>query len=100
MLEILLFLYRASRAETSLFLFYAAARPCFGKAEGDLFFAIHKTRTHPAETEPGRFLPLHDLVLRLFIAFATTYRISAGVGIAGRTLQIGTKYSFFILPIP
>jgi hypothetical protein len=71
-LEILHFLYRTSRAETPLFLFYAAARPCFGKTVGDLFFAIHKTRTHSAETEPGRFLPLHDVVLRLFIAFATT----------------------------
>jgi plastocyanin len=100
MLEILLFLYRTSRAEAPLFLFYAAAHPCFSKAVGDLFFAIHKTRTHPAETEPGRFLSLHDLVLRLFIAFATTYRVSAIAGIAGRTLLIGIKYSFFNLTLP
>jgi hypothetical protein len=60
MLEILRFLHRASRAETSLFLFDAAARPLYGQAEGDLFIAINITRAHPAEAEPDCFLPVHD----------------------------------------
>jgi hypothetical protein len=83
MLEILLFLYRASRAETPLFLLYTAARPLFGKAIRDLFPAVHKTRAHPAEAEPDTMFPVHDPVLRLFIAFATTYRISDIPEIAG-----------------
>jgi hypothetical protein len=59
MLEIHLILYGASRAETPLFLFDAAACPLSGKAEGDLFFAVHKTRAHAAEAEPDRFFPVH-----------------------------------------
>ena len=78
MLEIPLFLNRASRAETSLFLFDAAARSLFGKAVGDLFFTIHKTRAHPAEAKPDRFLPVHDpvsgcpLLFKLLIGFQTS----------------------------
>jgi hypothetical protein len=82
MLEISLFLYRASRAETPLFLFDTAARLVISKAVCDLFFTVHKTRAHPAETEPDRFIPVHNSVLRLFIAFATTYRISGSADIA------------------
>jgi hypothetical protein len=63
MREILLRLNRTSRAETPLFCFDAAARSFFRKAIGDLFFAVHKTRAHPAEAEPDSFLLIHDPIL-------------------------------------
>jgi hypothetical protein len=60
MLEILLLLDRASRAETPLFLFDAAVRSFFSQAKGDLFFAIYKTRADPADAEPDSFFLIHD----------------------------------------
>jgi hypothetical protein len=60
MLEISLFLYRASRAETPLFLFDTAARSFFSQAKGDLFFTVHKTRADPADAEPDSFFLIHD----------------------------------------
>jgi hypothetical protein len=69
MLEILLRLYRASRAETPLFIFDAAACSCLGKAIGDLFCAVHKTRAHPADAEPDSFIPVHHPILWLFNSF-------------------------------
>ena len=63
MLKILLRLYRTSRAETSLFLFNAAALFVFSKAKGDLFFAVHKTRAHSAEAETHPFFLIHDPIL-------------------------------------
>jgi hypothetical protein len=60
MLEILFFLYRASRAETPLFEVDATARSFFSEAIGNLFFTVHKTRAHPAVAEPDRFFPVHD----------------------------------------
>jgi hypothetical protein len=80
MLEIFLVLHRASRAEAALFLFDTAACPGIGKAEGDIFPAVRKTRAHPAEAEPGCSLPFHHN-LRLFITFATTYRVSDFSGV-------------------
>jgi plastocyanin len=99
MLEIFLVLHRASRAEAPLFFFDTAACPCTGKAEGDIFFAVYKTRAHPAEAEPDCFLPLHDN-LRLSIAFATTYRVSDLSGVVSNTRSaVGTKYCLFILTV-
>jgi hypothetical protein len=68
MLEIFLILHGAPRAETPLFLFDTAARPFIGKAVGDLFVAVNKTRAHPAKAEPDRFFPVHNTFSRLFIA--------------------------------
>jgi hypothetical protein len=81
MLEIFLLLDRASRAETSLFLFDTGTRSLYGKAVGDLFVAVHKTRAHPAEAEPDPFLPVHNpisgcsLLLQLLIGFLTFWEL-------------------------
>ncbi|MCX6684326.1 MAG: hypothetical protein NTZ37_06330 [Methanoregula sp.] len=61
--EILLSLYRASRAKTPLFLFDAAALIIFSKTKGDLFFAVHKTWAHPTDAEPDSFFLIHDPIL-------------------------------------
>jgi hypothetical protein len=63
MLEILLFLYRASRAKTSLFFFNTDAQGSISKAKRNLFFTFHKTWAHPANTEPNPFFPVHDPIL-------------------------------------
>jgi plastocyanin len=60
MREILLCLYRASRTETSLLVFYAGTLPGTRKTECNLFFAVNKTRAHSADAEPNRFFPVHD----------------------------------------
>ena len=100
MLEILLVLNGASRAETSLFLFYAAACPLFCKAVRDFFAAVDKTRAHPAQAEPNSFFSVHVFSSRLFIAFSTTYKISKSADVAFR--QVAGWYTtciFFTLTI-
>jgi hypothetical protein len=73
MLEILLSLDGAARADTSLFVPDAAARPGNSKAKRNLFPAFDKARAHPADTECDSFSPVHDPSLPEFsIACETT----------------------------
>jgi len=83
MLEIFLCLYRATRAETSLFKVDASARSFFSKAKGNLFFTFHKTRAHPAVAELDRFFPVHDPFLpaaRCFCTYVMEFRYVSDPG--------------------
>jgi len=64
MLELLTVLYRASRAETSVFLRYAVACTVYSHAKRDHLLAINKTRAHPAHTQPDCFFHIHNQSLQ------------------------------------
>jgi hypothetical protein len=69
MLEILLFLYRASGAQAPLFFVNTDAFSSIGEAKRNLFVTIYKTRAHPANTEPDTSFPVHDTILQGFNCF-------------------------------
>jgi hypothetical protein len=69
MLEILLFLYRASRAQTPLFFFNTDTFGSISEAKRNLFVTIYKTWAHPANTEPDTSFPVHDKILQGFNCF-------------------------------
>jgi len=69
MLEILLFLYRASRAQAPLFFFDADASGSISEAKRNLFVTNYKSWAHPANTEPDTSFPVHDPILQGFSCF-------------------------------
>jgi len=69
MLEILLFLYGASRTQTPLFFFNTDTFGRISEAKRDLFVTSYKSRAHPANTKPDPFFPVHDHILQGFNCF-------------------------------
>jgi hypothetical protein len=76
MLEILLFLYRASRAQTPLFFGNTDAFGGISETKRYLFVTTYKTWAHPANTEPDTSFPVHDKILQGFNCFPATYKMS------------------------